>query len=209
MLINIRELCEKYNIIPKGVIHIGAYNGEENIVYQELKIKKIIWIEAIKELSDKLKKRFENNNHIRVIQACISDKHEKVMFNIANNQASSSLLDFGTHKEQYPKIDVQEVRELYTITMDSLIKKRKINMDDYDFLNIDIQGVELKALQGFKENLKHIKYIYTEANVEELYKGCCKLDELDEFLNDFGFNRVETKILKHRGFGDVFYLNIL
>ena len=62
---------------------------------------------------------------------------------------------------------------------DTLIKDNGINMCDYNFLNLDIQGAELLALRGIEDNLKFIDYIYTEVNTGEVYKNCAKVYEID------------------------------
>jgi hypothetical protein len=38
----------------------------------------------------------------------------------------------------------------------------------------------------------HIEGINVEVNFEELYRGCCQIEELDRFLGERGFRRVAT-----------------
>ena len=78
-------------------------------------------------------------------------------------------------------------------------------MGDFNFLNLDIQGAELLALQGLEDNLKFIDYIYTEINTGEVYKNCAKVNEIDEFLKKYGFERVETAMTSWE-WGDAFYI---
>jgi len=199
MLIDLRTLYDKYSLNIKGVIHIGAYNGEESEAYGECGINKVIWIEAIQHLADKLRKRRPQDI---VINEVVSDKEETVDFMITNNEASSSLLNLGTHLQYHPKVWESNRIKVNTITVDNLVKKYNIDINDYNFLNIDIQGAELKALKGMKENLKYIDYLYLEVNEEKIYEDCCLIGELDEYLTDF--KRMETKMTKY-GWGDSFY----
>ena len=46
-------------------------------------------------------------------------------------------------------------------------------MDNVNFLNLDIQGAELKALKSLQDYLHKVDYIYTEVNVDYLYVDCC------------------------------------
>ena len=51
--------------------------------------------------------------------------------------------------------------------MKKLIEEKKIDIDSINFLNLDIQGVELRALKGLGEYLKKIDfnkpiYIYSQ-----------------------------------------------
>jgi hypothetical protein len=80
----------------------------------------------------------------------------------------------------------------------------EFNREDYNFINIDIQGYELEALRGMIKQLKHVDYIYTEINTSDVYKDCAHVTDLDRFLGDFGFRRVATKVT-NEGWGDAFY----
>ena len=203
MLIPLKELYDKYNLKIKGVIHIGAYNAEEYPAYMECGVKNVIWIEAIKKLADSIRERFEDNPSQLVIESVISDTQGVVDFMITNNEASSSLLNLGTHLKHHPKIFEAGRIKVATTPMDDLVIGYNIDMNGYNFLNIDIQGAELKALKGMKDNLKHIDYLYLEVNGEEIYKGCCLVGELDEYLTDF--KRVETKWTKYN-WGDSLFV---
>ncbi len=48
----------------------------------------------------------------------------------------------------------------------------------------------------------------SEVNLEELYEGCCLIDELDEYLKSFGFERKITKLWDDGavGWGDALYI---
>jgi hypothetical protein len=72
--------------------------------------------------------------------------------------------------------------------------------------NLDIQGVELRALKGMESYLDSIQYIYTEVNSDYVYKECCLITELDDYLGQFGFKRVETSWCDNTGWGDAFYI---
>lgn len=61
-----------------------------------------------------------------------------------------------------------------------------------DFLNMDIQGAELKALRGMGDILKQFKWAYLEVNKAELYKGCALVEDIDLYMLSYGFRRVET-----------------
>lgn len=194
-----------------GVVHIGAHLGEECEDYVKCGFKKIVWIEANKSL---LKELFDRTNKIcnqvkvsqTIIPAVVSDVDgEEVNFNITNNGQSSSILELGTHLQHHPHVQVSEVRKLKTIKFKTLVEKEKINLENYWFLNLDIQGAELKALKGFEELLSGFTAIYTEVNEEEVYKGCCTIKELDEYLATFGFSRIKTKMTEFK-WGDALYV---
>ena len=76
--------------------------------------------------------------------------------------------------------------------MDTLIDNNNIPIEKLNFLNFDIQGVDLRALKSMEKYLKHVNYIYTEVNADYVYKDCNLIGELDEYLKKFGFERIAT-----------------
>ena len=79
-------------------------------------------------------------------------------------------------------------------------------MENVNFINLDIQGVELRALKSMESYLHHIDYIYTEVNTEEVYKGCDQMNDLTEYLSQFGFKLADARIYRQFGWGDAFYI---
>jgi len=201
MLISLDDLVKKYNINFKGILHVGAHECEEIVDYDKyISRDKMLWIEAMKDKVDFCKEKYTG---IHIEQAVISDKIEKVTFNISNNGQSSSILDFGLHSHFHPHVIFVNSIEIET----KLLKDIICNYDiDYNFLNLDIQGVELRALKSMEEYLSKIDYIYTEVNSDYVYKDCNLVTEIDDYLKEFGFDRVETIWYGDCRWGDAFYI---
>ncbi len=184
----------------KGVLHIGAHICEEKQLYNDNGINDddILWIEANSDLI--------NPEQKNILNAVISDKNdETVNFIITNNIQSSSILELYKHLEEHPDVIEIERRQLKTITLNSLYENNNIPYDRYDFINMDIQGAELKALKGADKILPYIKAIYTEVSTKELYKNCVLLPELDEFLEKNGFKRIIINMTPNY-WGDALYI---
>lgn len=205
MLLPLPDLCLKYKFKPKGVIHIGAHTGEEAEYYQKLGITNVLWVEANPELIPTLKKNVSHLGHL-VVNEAVYNEEKACVFNVTNNYQSSSLLDLDYHKTAHPHIHVTHTLKLKTITFTNLIEKYNININKYDFINIDIQGTELYALKSFGNLLNSIKYIYTEVNIKHLYKNNPLIGDLDTYLNRYKFKRIDTKIYDSLGWGDAFYV---
>jgi FkbM family methyltransferase len=201
MLIPFVELVEKYNIQFKGILHVGAHECEEIHDYEKyISRNNVLWVEAMKDKVEFCKVKYPE---INIEQAVISDKIEKVTFNVTNNGQSSSILDFGLHSQFHPEVVFIDSIEMET----KLLKDIICNYDiDYNFLNLDIQGVELRALKSMEEYLSKIDYIYTEVNSDYVYKDCNLVTELDDYLKKFGFDRVETIWYSDCRWGDAFYV---
>lgn len=211
MLITINELKTKFNIQVTGILHIGAHTCEELQSYLQLGVNNnnIYWIEAIQELVDA---KIQQNANIKIYQAVISDKDdEEITFNITRNahtgdSQSSSILDFGSHAISHPQVKIVNKRKMKTSRMETVIERNNIDMSIVNFVNLDIQGVELRALKSMEKYLSNIKYIYTEVNTEQVYKDCDQMNDLTNYLKTLGFILTDTRIYKEYGWGDAFYI---
>lgn len=203
MLIELTGLVKKYNLNINGVIHVGAHTLEEKGVYDSLNIKNVIWFEANYEIVNSMKIRFPNEK-IFSYAICDVDNQDRE-FIVTNNYQSSSILELKTHKIEHPHVTELKRMSVKTKTLDTFIFENSINSNDFNFLNMDIQGCELLALKGAEKLLESINYVYLEVNEKELYDGCGLLPEVDLFLEKHGFKRVEINITPH-GWGDAFYI---
>jgi len=199
-----QERVKEYlkTIQVKGVLHIGAHDCEELSFYSSIGCSNILWIDALQEKVDQnIQKGITN-----IFQAVISDEDNTlVKFNITNNVQSSSFLEFGTHADNYKWCKVVNSVDLRTSRLDTFVKAKGIDIQNYNIWNFDIQGAELMALKGGADLLKHVDMLYLEVNTEEVYKGCPHVKEIDVFLFDKGFVRVET-LMDNSGWGDAIYI---
>lgn len=201
MLISLDFLVKKYNINFTGILHVGAHECEELSYYDKyLTRDKMLWVEALSDKVEFCKAKFPN---VLIEQAVVNDVVETVTFHRANNGESSSILEFGTHLHHHPHVSFVNDFQCQTTRLDSILCKYNI---PYNFVNLDIQGVELSALKSMESYLKSIEYIYTEVNADYVYKNCGLVTEIDSYLHEFGFVRVETHWHANTGWGDAFYV---
>lgn len=205
MLIDLIYLKNKYNLNIRGVIHIGAHECEELPIYQKIGLttENIIWFEANPQLVNNI---IRHDPQTIIYAYAVTDSSDKVIsLNVTNNFQSSSILNLKKHADYYPSIVVSNVIDVPTIKMADFFIRHKFNPRDYNMLNMDIQGAELHALKGFESILKEFDVIYTEINTAELYEGCCTVQELDDYLSQYDFERVETS-MTDKEWGDALYL---
>jgi FkbM family methyltransferase len=201
MLIPLHALVRKYNIQFKGILHVGAHECEELNDYEHyIQRNKILWVEALPGKVEICKQKYPN---VLIENAIVSDVVENVRFNVSNNGQSSSILEFGLHSTFHPQVHYVSSFEAETKLLKDILCKYDI---DYNFLNFDIQGAELKALKGMEEYLHKVDYLYTEVNSDYVYKECALVTELDEYLQPFGLVRGETKWCGDYRWGDAFYI---
>jgi FkbM family methyltransferase len=202
VLIQVSELVKFWDLTPKGVLHVGAHEAEEAAAYEEAGWIPVVWVEAQAKLVEKLIGRLNQRHHI-VIHAAIWDVEGiKKSFNVTSNSQSSSLLEFGTHSISYPSVEVAENIEVTTSRLDTILNKHEIP----NFVNLDIQGVEGRAILSLGDTISEVDAIYTEVNRWEVYRGCTLINELDVLLESKGFKRVVVRWVLGKGWGDALYL---
>lgn len=202
MLISVRELNDNWNIRPTGVVHVGAHLAEESSDYENFGWTPVIWVEAQPNLVKQLKVNLNKSTHTVIEAAVWSENDVELDLNLASNSQSTSLLKFGTHKEHYPDILFTQSIRVKTKRLDRLIPESTCP----NFLNMDLQGIELKALEGLGELIHKFDYIFSEVNFREVYEDCSKVQDIDHYLKEFGFARVLTRWYFKEGWGDALYV---
>lgn len=206
-MLDIPALCRRHGITPRGVIHVGAHDGNEIAVYRTMNVGKVLFIEANPEVFRRLERKFEAAPDVILASCAICDYNGTVDLRVTSNEQSSSILRLHLHRELYPAIIEVKKVAVQARTLDALIAEKDLDIADFNILNMDIQGAELRALKGgANSTLPGIEAINTEINFEELYEDGALASELDDFLALHGFKRVATTTPHHPTWGDAFYV---
>jgi len=198
---DLEQLIRTYRIKATGVLHLGAHLGEEADAYDDVGMPQVIWIEADPRVYERLTEALQGRSNHRTYRALLDRQDATAVFHVANNGQSSSLLGFGTHTRYYPEIRFVEDVRMSTVTVDRLW-----SMNDWtslNFWNLDLQGAELRVLEGATNSLAACDYLYCEVNREPLYEHCVLVEDLDTYLGDFA--RVVTQWTEHQ-WGDALYI---
>ena len=199
---------EKYLTKKKGAIHVGAHEGQERNWYIQQGFEKVVWFEPNKELFERLLNRISIVKGHTAFHCGVHDKLEEAVLHISNNDGqSSSILELGTHTIYHPRVHYVRDEVIKLVRLDEIFKEDDtfLSIDNYNFLNIDVQGVELNVIKSLGSFISKMDYIYTEVNEEYLYKECCLIKDIDCYLKPFGFVRECTRITPHR-WGDALYI---
>lgn len=201
MLISIDELVNDWNVNPESVLHVGAHEGEESTEYERHNWTPVTWIEAQPKLVQRLREKLDPVNHTIIEAAVFNVDDVELEFKISSNSQSSSLLNFGTHSRDYPEITFVEKLKVKTSRLDTILESSNIP----EFINLDIQGVELPALESLGNLINKVRFIYTEVNRIGVYEGCSLIGEIDDFLNSHGFKKLTSRWHYLEGWGDALY----
>ncbi len=206
MLIDLEKEFKKYNIFPKGFIQVGAHIGQEVKIFKNLNNEaKIHLFEPQKELFQKLKIKYENDEYVSLYNLALGNsKQKQTMYKDINNDSqSSSILEPKEHLKYHSYIEFEKDNKeiIYVDTLDSF------NIDNANILCIDVQGYELNVLKGSKKSLNNVEALVVEINRKELYEGCPHVSEIDNFLKDFNYVRIVTKWWRKTiPWGDALYI---
>lgn len=188
MLINFTTLKHKYNMNITGIIHIGGHYGEEIGEYVSNGIQNITIFEPLERNFNVLYENVKGlSADIHGHQVALGPQSGTATMFVSNNEAqSSSILKPKEHLVQHPQVQFNETEEVQVETLDSY------GLYEYNFINMDVQGYELEVLMGGMQTINYIDYIYCEINRGEVYENNVHVEELDEFLSSYDFERVET-----------------
>jgi FkbM family methyltransferase len=164
------------------VFDLGANIGIFTVLLSKLvgKNGQVYAFEPDPELNEILKQNVENNNlqNVFVYSYAISDQSKKSKFSINHKQDGDNRLNSSTM--------TQDMVDVETITLDEFCKKNNILPD---FLKMDIQGSEPKAIRGMKNTLRNCSKIKI---ISEFYPDAIidvgdSPNEFLEMLNKLGF----------------------
>ena len=206
MIVGFENYKNNYDFKVRGVIHVGAHIGQEYNEYIETFGKiKTYWFELIPKIYNELLENLKGNEDVFCYNVALGENNglSKIYLDDGNYHQSSSLLKPKEHQNIYPHIKFSEENSINILvqTLDYY------NISDCNMLVLDTQGFELNVLKGSVTTLNNIDYIFTEFSLIELYEGCPSLQDLDNFLNPYGFVRKETWNVDN-SWGDAFYSKV-
>lgn len=180
--------------MPSGVIHVGGYDGNEQKWYHAWGTKSV-WFEPLPDKFQELKSKGLN-----AYQFALGSKEGKAKFNLSKSLQCCSILEPSGHLEKYPEFSFEGSIDVEVKTLDSFEFK------DYDMLVLDVQGYEMEVLKGAIETLKHIKIIYCEVAIIELYKNAPLFSDIYKFLPEFELVDIDWVDGVKQGWGDALFI---
>lgn len=197
-----KDAIENCQIEKRGIIHIGAHEGQEASLYDEIGFLRVLWIEADPTIFKKLALNINQYPNQSAINCLVSDSEKIVPFYIASNEGhSSSILPFSeVVKDAWPGMHAQKVINIESKRLDSVLSEKDIKKS-YNCLNIDVQGAELSVLKGIGNLLPLFEFCVVELNFKATYKNAAKFPELNKYFNQNGFKLKYINIGKYQGEG--------
>lgn len=156
-------------------------------------VKEAFCFEPIDTLIEKIKKKnFEFD--LKIFNLALSNKKSKKRF---YEYGISSQSSFYEQNDLFKSLkNLKSIKTVQAITFDEYFKKNK----KIDFCKIDVQGEELKVLEGMKKNLKsgRINLIKIEVSLIERYKNIKpNFFSILKFFNEYKYNLISVSKIKY------------
>lgn len=195
MDIDLKSGLERAGIPARGVIHVGAHEGQEFGLYRSMGIAWQVWVEPQPLIFARLAAGLPKDERIVCINAACGPSHGTAEMHVleGNDGKSNSLLAPTLHLERWPEFKPGGTIRVRVAPLDELLVEARIERSQFNLLCIDVQGFELEVLKGAETTVGSVGAIVCEVSATPLYKGGCTVDQLDRWLAQRAFARVDTE----------------
>jgi len=192
-------LFERHDLKPTGALHVGAHECPERACYTKLFNTNVIWVEANPETYENLTLPVAEADGQQAFNfaAHLEDFKEVVLF------CPTARADMSSLKEM-EGVDLK-VQTIKTQRLDTFLTRlnglgNPEALENIDFLNIDVEGLELEVIEGLGDWIDHFDSIFIEVTVDSIQK-------IVEHIVPRGFALAElSKSIEHLGWGDAFFI---
>jgi FkbM family methyltransferase len=184
------------------VLDVGAYHGGVTTIYRGLFPSATIHsFEPFPQSFEMLRKVAASDPSVFAHQMAISDEHGPTTFYVHASTPANSLLRADSRAKPYwsrAASDTKDEIEVQSTTLDAFCQENNINR--IDILKLDVQGGELRALEGAIGLLHRgaISLIYAEVIIIPAYEGQPPFHAMCGFLHDRGFELFNVYNLRYR-----------
>ena len=195
-------IFERLNVHIKGIIHVGMWDFVEYGCYTKLVGNNVIGIEANPQVYKDMAKPVADKWGFKCFNEFLSDKDKEVRdFYFAGE--GSSLYKGQPQWNKNVSIKVQ------TKTLATVIEENEIDMNGYDFLNIDAEGAEFDVLKGFEKYLDYINVIDLETSYDDRHRSGADHNTIVQWLGERGFELKEmSSSYQSQNWGDSVFARV-
>lgn len=198
--LTINESINKYYIrkfLPSKpiIIDAGAHIGDDSVEMARLYPKSKIY--AFEPVPGIYKRLLENTSKYKRITcyplALSNNTGEQVMYvSSGGSDGSSSLMQPKDHLKDHPDVYFEEEIKVKTLTLDDWASQQQV--EQVDFLWLDMQGYELEVLKASSVIFPKVKVVHMEVSTRSTYEGVPLYGEVKEWMLSKGF-KIEVEAI--------------
>jgi FkbM family methyltransferase len=169
---------------PQVLFDVGANTGQTSMQLAAiLPSAKIMAFEPNPNLFPELQRNLANLSQVTPFPMALGEEQARIPLNICGSNLNSSVLQYS--REDGTDRVVEKV-DVAMETVDHFCAAH--NIMSIDLLKTDVQGYDLKVLQGAKTLLGagRIQAVLSEVNFHKLYDGQCTFEEIHTYLKTHG-----------------------
>lgn len=198
--------------VPVGrVIHVGASSGQEVAEYAAGGLTAGLFVEPLDDAYAALEREVADHPGFVAVQAvCAARDGEPVTLHPASNEGqSSSILQPAGHLAAHPAVTFSAPVELRARRVDSIASEHGFLAAGREplLLTVDVQGAELRVLEGATTTLGEARAAWIEVSHVELYEGNARFRDVIDFMGTHGLELVYCNI-NRKLYGDALFLRL-
>ncbi len=168
-------------VAPATVIDVGANEGQFALAARvAAPTAQIIAFEPLKKAADVFRRNFQHDSRTTLQEIALSNRNEPTTIYITNRPDSSSLLRPGNAQAQI--FNVFEVAQTSVGAMRLDEALQGYDIEQPCMLKLDVQGAELRILEGAGYLLDRVSHVYVETSFVTLYDEQPLFQEIFDFL---------------------------
>lgn len=173
------------------VLDIGANEGTFGLEIRENGyVNRIISFEPLQRSYLFLTQRIQSDLLWQSENSAIGNFDGEIEMNISGRETSSSILPIAeAHLKAAPSTATVAREKVKISRLDSLLEKLILPAQRI-YLKADVQGYELRVMQGAQELLKRTRVVELELSLTSLYEGAPEMMEMLEYMENLGFKLV-------------------
>jgi FkbM family methyltransferase len=193
------------------IFDVGAYIGDVTAAYKAIFPQATIYCfepfpGSFKKLSGRADGKF-----VKCYQTALCEVNGSAKLQVDSDPSCNSLFPRPKAGARYYSAKARNTGQVdvETQTLDTFCSEEKIS--EIDILKLDVEGAEIKVLQGASEKLgkKQIKLIYTEVAFVPHYEGGCLFCEVTELLDRYDYTLFNLYNLKRARNGQLRWGNAI
>tara|TARA_Y100000816_G_C26029988_1_gene539169 strand:- start:6 stop:752 length:747 start_codon:yes stop_codon:yes gene_type:complete len=214
-IINFDELLkEKVNKENPIIFDVGGHNGGSIKKFKKIFNKPIIHsFEPNEEVFKVMKKNYQNDSQVFCNNFALGNVIEEKNLNITAFTGKSSFYKINTNtewsKNRSLTTSIVSKEKVRMTTVDEYMREKEI--DNVDFMKLDVQLYEDKVLEGSLNSLKNgkIKIVEVEIIFNDYYEKHFTFSDIEKYLISNNFRMVGIDLVNNNIFkGSLFLANV-